>query len=161
MATDSDSSGPNSLRDVEKLSLSDTSPVSPAPEKQRHITGFRKIVNQFNAVEDLPWLSVGFVIGGMAMILPFGKPYVLFDAKWVFIVCTIMFMAGSAICGGAPNVNAEIVGCVMAGEGENGMYFGLMALISMNTTTKERPKYLSLRQVHFYQADEQMRVLTI
>jgi MFS family permease len=83
----------------------------------------------------------------MAMILPFGKLYALFDAKWVFIVCTIMFMAGSALCGGAPTMNAEIVGRVIAGAGGNGMYFGLMALVSMTTTSQERPKYLSLRSV--------------
>ncbi|KAJ5598864.1 Major facilitator superfamily domain general substrate transporter [Penicillium hordei] len=165
---DSNSTDLNVLRDSEKLSLSDS---SPAPQEVRHITGFKwfiflastltaifvyaldntivaniapEIVNQFHAVEDLPWLSVGFVIGGMAMILPFGKLYTLFDAKWVFIVCTVIFMAGSALCGGAPTMNAEIVGRVIAGAGGNGMYFGLMALVSMNTTSQERPKYLSL-----------------
>ncbi|KAJ5795306.1 Major facilitator superfamily domain general substrate transporter [Penicillium paradoxum] len=159
-------SSPELLSDSEKLS----SDISEA-EETRHITGARwfvfllstltaifiysldntivaniapKIVNDFNAVEDLPWLSVGFMIGGMAMILPFGKLYSLFDAKWVFIVSTIVFMAASALCGGAPTMDAEIIGRVFAGAGGNGMYFGLLALISMNTTSQERPKWLSL-----------------
>lgn len=85
------------------------------------------------------------MIGGMAMVLPFGKLYALFDAKWVFIVSTVVFMAASALCGGAPNMDAEIIGRAFAGAGGNGMYFGLLALISMNTTSQERPKYLSLR----------------
>lgn len=85
------------------------------------------------------------MIGGMAMILPIGKLYSLFDVKWVFIVSTIVFMAASALCGGAPNMKAEIIGRVFAGAGGNGMYFGLLALVSMNTTSQERPKYLSLR----------------
>lgn len=85
------------------------------------------------------------MIGGMAMVLPFGRLYALFDAKWVFIVSTVVFMAASALCGGAPNMDSEIIGRVFAGAGGNGMYFGLLALISMNTTGQERPKYLSLR----------------
>lgn len=85
------------------------------------------------------------MIGGMAMILPFGKLYSIFDAKWVFIVSAVIFMAASALCGAAPSMDAEIVGRVFAGAGGNGMYFGLLALISMNTTNQERPKWLSLR----------------
>lgn len=85
------------------------------------------------------------MIGGVAMVLPFGKLYALFDAKWVFIVSTVVFMAASALCGGASNMEAEINGRVFAGAGGNGMYFGLLTLISMSTTSQERPKYLSLR----------------
>ncbi|KAJ5230428.1 Major facilitator superfamily domain general substrate transporter [Penicillium chrysogenum] len=168
MAEASTSSRPESLQDAEKLTQGDSSLDS---QEKRQITGFKwflflfstltaifvysldntivaniapKIVNDFNAVEDLPWLSVGFMIGGMAMILPFGKIYTLFDAKWVFIVSTIVFMAASALCGGAPTMDAEIIGRVFAGAGGNGMYFGLLALISMNTSSQERPKWLSL-----------------
>ncbi|KAJ5462578.1 Major facilitator superfamily domaingeneral substrate transporter [Penicillium sp. IBT 31633x] len=160
-------SSPELLPDSEKLAPSDLSD----PQEKRQITGIRwfiflvstltaifvysldntivaniapVIVNDFNAVEDLPWLSVGFMIGGMAMILPFGKLYSIFDAKWVFIVSAVIFMAASALCGAAPSMDAEIVGRVFAGAGGNGMYFGLLALISMNTTNQERPKWLSL-----------------
>ncbi|KAJ5174069.1 Major facilitator superfamily domain general substrate transporter [Penicillium coprophilum] len=168
MSTVSMSVGPEVIQDTEKLASSDTSQES---QEKRNITGLRwfiflfstltaifvysldntivaniapTIVNDFNAVEDLPWLSVGFMIGGMAMVLPLGKIYSIFDAKWVFIVSTVIFMAASALCGGAPTMDAEIIGRVFAGAGGNGMYFGLLALISMNTTSKERPKYLSL-----------------
>ena len=53
-------------------------------------------------------------------------------------------MAASALCGAAPNMNAEIVGRVLAGAGGNGMYYGLLQLLSIHTTSKERPAYLSL-----------------
>jgi MFS family permease len=84
------------------------------------------------------------MIGGMAMVLPLGRLYALFDAKWIYISSTIVFMAASALCGAAPNMKAEIVGRVFAGAGGNGMYFGLLTIISMNTTNRERPGYLSL-----------------
>ncbi|KAL8731492.1 MAG: hypothetical protein Q9181_004279 [Wetmoreana brouardii] len=102
------------------------------------------IINTFNGVQDLPWLSVGFMIGGVAMIMPYGKFYNLFNAKWIYIGSFILFQASSALCGGAPNMKAEIVGRVFAGTGGNGMYLGLLTLISANTTDKERPVWLSL-----------------
>ncbi|KAL8878107.1 MAG: hypothetical protein Q9198_004019, partial [Flavoplaca austrocitrina] len=102
------------------------------------------IVNEFSGVENLPWLSVGFMIGGVAMIMPYGKFYNLFNAKWVYIASFVLFQASSALCGGAPNMTAEIIGRVFAGTGGNGMYLGLLTLISVNTTDKERPAWLSL-----------------
>ena len=59
-----------------------------------------------------------FMIGGMSTILPFGKIYIIYDSKWVFITSFVFFLAGSALCGAAPNIDAEIVGRVMAGAGE-------------------------------------------
>ncbi|KAF7168909.1 hypothetical protein CNMCM5623_001815 [Aspergillus felis] len=102
------------------------------------------IVNHFDSVENLPWLSVGFMIGGVAMVLIYGKLYALFDSKWLYIASTVIFMAAPALCGAAPTMNAEIVGRVFAGAGGNGMYFGILALLSTNTTSRERPQYLSL-----------------
>ena len=84
-----------------------------------------------------------FMIGGMATILPFGRLYTIYDAKWIYITSFVLFLAGSALCGGAPTMDAEIIGRVLAGAGGNGMYVGLQALMSMHTTDKERPTYLS------------------
>lgn len=84
------------------------------------------------------------MIGGVAVVLPYGKLFGLYNAKWLYIGSMVLFMAGSALCGGAPNMNAIIVGRVIAGVGGNGMYLGVMTLISVNTSDKERPMYLGL-----------------
>ncbi|KAE8166776.1 major facilitator superfamily domain-containing protein [Aspergillus tamarii] len=102
------------------------------------------IVNHFESVENLPWMSVGFMIGAAAMVLIVGKLYTLYNAKWLYIIFTVIFMAASAVCGAAPTMNGEIVGRVFAGVGGNGMYIGVLTLLSLNTTSRERPQYLSL-----------------
>ncbi|KAG8168203.1 hypothetical protein KVR01_003892 [Diaporthe batatas] len=56
-------------------------------------------------------------------------------------------MAGSALCGAAQNMDAEIVGRAMAGAGGSGMYFGVLTLLSVNTTVSERPFYIGLTAV--------------
>ncbi|KAI5867003.1 major facilitator superfamily domain-containing protein [Durotheca rogersii] len=101
------------------------------------------VVNTFADSFKLPWLSVGFQLGGTAFVFPFGKLYGLYDAKWLYILSSIIFNVGSAVCGAAPNMDALIVGRVLAGMGGNGMYLGVMTLLSVNTSDRERPGYLS------------------
>jgi len=47
-----------------------------------------------------------------------------FQIKWIIIGSLILFEAGSALCGAAPNMNALIVGRVIAGLGGAGAYIG-------------------------------------
>lgn len=96
----------------------------------------------FTKTLELTHLS--FMVGGVALVMPLGKLYALYDAKWIFNIGFVIFIAASALCGGAPTIEAEIVGRVFAGAGGNAMYLGLLHLISVNTTDQERPAYLSL-----------------
>jgi MFS family permease len=84
------------------------------------------------------------MIGGVCFVLPFGSMYAMFDAKKMYIICIVLFLIGSAVCGAAPNIDAFIVGRVIAGIGGIGIYLGVMTLLSCNTTGKERPMYLGL-----------------
>lgn len=64
--------------------------------------------------------------------------------KWVFIITVILFEAGSALCGGAPNMTALIVGRVIAGAGGSGIYLGSLQYFTVLTVEKERGFYMSL-----------------
>ncbi|OCK99433.1 MFS general substrate transporter [Cenococcum geophilum 1.58] len=102
------------------------------------------IVNDFESVPLLPWLSVGFMAGSIVTVLPLGKLYGKYNAKWLYIISVVLFLASSALCGAAPNMNAMIVGRVFLGMAGNGIYFGILTLLSVNTSDMERPAYLSL-----------------
>ncbi|KAK0701967.1 major facilitator superfamily domain-containing protein [Lasiosphaeria miniovina] len=100
-------------------------------------------VNAFSDVLKLPWLSVGFLLGSAVGVLPFGKLYGLFNAKWLYLSSLAVFNGGSALCGGAPDMDALIAGRVVAGLGGIGLYLGVMTLLSVGTSDRERPGYLS------------------
>ncbi|KAM3519981.1 hypothetical protein MY4038_009601 [Beauveria bassiana] len=92
----------------------------------------------------LPWVSVGYMIGGLVFALPSGKVYGLFDTKTLYLICGVIFCIGTTLCGAAPNMACMIVGRIIAGVGGNGMYVGVLTLLAVTTTEKERPAYLSL-----------------
>lgn len=76
-------------------------------------------------------------------VLPWGKVYGVFNIKGVYIFNIFLFEVGSALCGAAPNMTALIIGRVIAGLGGSGMYSGTLTYVSVSTTMKERPAYLS------------------
>jgi len=101
-------------------------------------------IETFGSVSKLAWLGIGFPLGSIASVLPVMKAFFVFDVKWVFLGSLVMFTAGSALCGGAPNMDALIVGRVWAGSGGAGMYLGVLNILSLYTSLNERALYLSL-----------------
>lgn len=59
------------------------------------------------------------------------------------MICVMLFVTGSAICGAALNIDTLIAGRAIAGLGGTGMYVGVLTLLSMCTTERERAMYMA------------------
>ncbi|KAF2839523.1 MFS multidrug transporter-like protein [Patellaria atrata CBS 101060] len=163
-------SSPPSLKDPEKASPTPQDPPQPTPS-QRPYTPLHwflvllavyasaflygldntivadvqaAVLETYASVEKLGWLGIGFPLGSIATILSLGKAFSMFDIKALFVGSVVMFSAGSALCGGAPTMEALIVGRVWAGAGGAGMYLGALNIISYNTTEFERALYVGI-----------------
>ncbi|KAK4235418.1 major facilitator superfamily domain-containing protein [Achaetomium macrosporum] len=101
------------------------------------------VIGTFDDVRQLAWIGAGFPLGSVAVILPYGFLFTAFNMKWLYIAGIILFQAGSALCGAAPNMNALIVGRVIAGAGGTGIYLGGLNHFSAMTTRRERSLYLT------------------
>ncbi|RJE26387.1 Major Facilitator Superfamily [Aspergillus sclerotialis] len=91
------------------------------------------ILDEFNQISLLPWIGVGFALGTMC-VLPWGKVYGVFNAKYVYLFNIILFELGSAVCGAAPNMISLVIGRVIAGVGGSGMYSGTLSFVAMLTS---------------------------
>ncbi|KAH7400979.1 putative HC-toxin efflux carrier [Phaeosphaeria sp. MPI-PUGE-AT-0046c] len=103
-----------------------------------------QLIEEFDHIEDLAWLSVAFLLCATATNMGWGQFYGNFNAKWSYLFHIFIFEIGSAICGAAPSMNVLILGRVIAGIGGAGQYIGCMTIISTTTTMSERPVYISL-----------------
>ncbi|KAG9768794.1 MFS general substrate transporter, partial [Aureobasidium melanogenum] len=149
--------------------IQSTEADTPAAEERRSITGLKwffaygailstvflfaldgtivanlqpSIVNTFRTEQDLAWIGVSFMLGNTT-ILPLGQAFGVFDIKWLFIICLVLFEVGSALCGAAPDMDGLIVGRVIAGVGGCGIYAGGLNYVALLTTNRERPLYLA------------------
>ncbi|KAH0606582.1 uncharacterized protein H6S33_003416 [Morchella sextelata] len=102
------------------------------------------VIARFGEIEKLSWLGIAFILAGCSTILTWSKAYGTFNPKWLYISSVIVFEGGSALCGGAPNMNALIIGRALAGVGGSGMYLGTLTLLTITTTVHERPTYIGL-----------------
>ncbi|SPJ78277.1 probable DHA14-like major facilitator; ABC transporter [Fusarium torulosum] len=100
------------------------------------------IINDFGHLELMSWIGTGFALGTMFILL-WGKVYGVFNIKWVYLFNIFLFEAGSVVCGAAPNIEALIIGRVIAGIGGSGMYSGTLTYVSVLTDQQEKPAYLA------------------
>ena len=75
------------------------------------------IYKSLGEISKIAWVGIGFPLGSAGTILPIGAAYGKFDLKKLFIGGLVLFEGGSALCGGAPNMDALIIGRVIAGIG--------------------------------------------
>lgn len=101
------------------------------------------VTQAFGHVDQLAWIGAGFPLGSVCVILLLGTLYNSFNIKWIFIATTVLFEVGSALCGAAPNMNALIIGRVLAGAGGSGIYLGSLQYFAVMTDVKERGFYMS------------------
>ncbi|KFA69327.1 hypothetical protein S40285_09088, partial [Stachybotrys chlorohalonatus IBT 40285] len=92
----------------------------------------------------LPWVGTGFLLGSIATVSLFGSLYTKAEVKWLYLGSIMAFEVGSAICGGAPNMEAMIVGRIVANIGGEGIYLGGITYISMFSSPARRPFYTAL-----------------
>jgi len=103
-----------------------------------------QVIDTYGDLTKLSWLGSGFPLGSIATLLVLSKMYGIFNTKWLYIASIVLFLGGSALCGGAPSIESLIVGRVIAGAGGQGMYLGLLNFLAVLTTIRERPIYNGL-----------------
>src|ERR1700712_5195673 len=79
------------------------------------------VILSLGGLEKLPWLGTAFTWAAMSTVLVWSKLYTLFDSKILYLVASVIFEVGSALCGAAPNMDAMIVGRTIAGLGASGI----------------------------------------
>lgn len=89
-------------------------------------TAIPKITDTFNSPNDVGWYGTAYLLTNCAFQLVFGKVYKFIPVKTTFLTSIVLFEAGSAICGAAPNSIAFIFGRAIAGLGAGGVLPGVV-----------------------------------
>lgn len=103
-----------------------------------------KITDEFNSIKDIGWYGSAYVLSGCVTQLLFGRLYSFYDNKTVFLAAILLFEAGSALCGAAPNSTALILGRAIAGCGSAGIFSGSIVIMIPLAPLEKRPMYQGL-----------------
>ena len=76
--------------------------------------------------------------------LLFGRFYAFYSNKAVFLAAIVLFEAGSALCGAAPNSVAFILGRALAGSGAAGVFAGAIVITIPLVPLHKRPVFQSM-----------------
>ena len=103
-----------------------------------------KITNEFNSIEDIGWYGSAYMLTAAVFNPLSGRIYQLFPTKWVYLTSILIFEAGSALCGGAPNSPAFIVGRAIAGMGAAGVFTGGIMIMIPLIPLRRRPTFTAI-----------------
>ena len=73
-----------------------------------------------------------------------GRIYQLYSTKWVFLLSIVVFEAGSALCGAAPNSTSLIIGRAVAGLASAFIFTGGNMILLPLVPLRKRPVFTSL-----------------
>ncbi|KAK5654788.1 hypothetical protein OQA88_6824 [Cercophora sp. LCS_1] len=107
-------------------------------------TAIPQITDDFHSVTDIGWYGSAYLITNCAFQLLFGKLYTFFSVKAVYIISILLFEAGSAICGAAPNSLVFIIGRAIGGLGSAGIMAGGFVIIVYAVPLHRRPVFQGL-----------------
>ncbi|KAI0122761.1 MFS transporter [Daldinia grandis] len=107
-------------------------------------TAIPRITNDFNSLDDVAWYGSSYLFAVCALQLMFGKFYVMYSVKWVFLVGVFVFEIGSLIAAVSPSSAVLIVGRTVSGLGAAGIFAGAIIILATNVPLRLRPIYTGL-----------------
>ncbi|KAK1636269.1 major facilitator superfamily transporter [Colletotrichum phormii] len=112
-------------------------------------TAIPHITSEFQSTADIGWYGSAHLFTICAFQPVFGRVFMLFSMKWAYVFATFMFLAGSLICGLAPDSLALIVGRAVAGFGSAGILTGSFVIVATAVPRRVRPVYTAIIGVIF------------
>lgn len=102
------------------------------------------IVGDLGGLEHLSWVVTGYILASTVSTPIWGKLGDLFGHKRAFMASIVLFLAGSALCGMSQDMTQLVLFRACQGLGAGGLMVGIMSVIAMMLSPRERGKYMGL-----------------
>ncbi len=96
------------------------------------------IVKEFNALEHISWVFTAYMLASTITVPIYGRLSDLYGRKEFFLASIVIFLAGSALCGVAQDMNQLIVFRAIQGIGGGALMTNCFAIIADLFTPVER-----------------------
>ena len=104
-------------------------------------TALPTIVGDLGGANHLSWVVTSYLLAATATTPLWGKLGDLFGRKYVFVICIVIFLIGSALCGVSQNMLQLIAFRALQGLGGGGLMVLAMAVIADVVPPRDRGRY--------------------
>ncbi|GAM36724.1 hypothetical protein TCE0_018f06038 [Talaromyces pinophilus] len=112
-------------------------------------TAIPRITDEFSSLGDIGWYGSAYMLASAISQPLFGRIYKFYDMKWVFMTNAVLFAAGSALCGAAPNSKAFIAGRAIAGFASAAIFSGSILIVIPLVPLHKRPMFQAVNGMIF------------
>jgi EmrB/QacA subfamily drug resistance transporter len=104
-------------------------------------TALPRIAADLHGFANLSWVVAAYLLASTATVPLYGKLSDLYGRRSMFVVAIVIFLAGSALCGGAQTMSQLIAFRAIQGLGAGGLFPLVQALVGDLFSPRERGKY--------------------
>lgn len=102
------------------------------------------IVGELGGLNHLSWVVTGYILASTVATPLWGKLGDILGHKRTFMASIVMFLIGSALCGIAQDMTQLVLFRAFQGLGAGGLIVGIMSVIGMLLSPRERGKYIGV-----------------
>ena len=102
------------------------------------------IVGELGGLNHLSWVVTAYILASTVATPIWGKLGDIFGHKHTFMAAIGLFLIGSALCGASQNMTELVLFRGVQGLGAGGLIVGIMSVIGMLVSPRERGKYMGV-----------------
>ncbi|KAF2157838.1 MFS general substrate transporter [Myriangium duriaei CBS 260.36] len=112
-------------------------------------TAIPSITDEFGSIKNIAWYGSAYQVTNTAFQPAWGKAYIYFPLKRVFLSSIVVFELGNVVAALASNSSIVILGRVVSGVGGGGVITGTFIMITVIANPRLRPAYMGIVGVTF------------
>ncbi|KAH8898085.1 MFS general substrate transporter [Thozetella sp. PMI_491] len=112
-------------------------------------TATPSISSDFGNTAQIAWFPAAYTFATCVLTPVAGKLASIFSMKWVYLSFSVIFFAGSVICGAAPTGNVFIAGRAIAGVGAAGVASNGMSILVTIAPDGKKPLFVGFGAAFF------------
>ena len=101
-------------------------------------TAMPRVVEELHGLDRYAWVATAYLLATVVALPIFGRLNELLPGKWVFTAAAGIFLAGSALCGLSPSMDALIAFRALQGIGGGGLFATSITTIGLLYPPRER-----------------------
>src|SRR3954470_13840292 len=102
------------------------------------------IVGELGGLQHLSWVVTAYILASTVATPIWGKLGDIFGHKHTFMAAIGLFLVGSALCGASQDMTELVLFRGLQGLGAGGLIVGIMSVIGMLLSPRERGKYMGV-----------------